>query len=254
MIREERLTRIVDYVLEKQFATVDELMVVLGVSKATVRRELIMLDPSRQLHSTRGGVKCPDAGRELERVYNEKTVTNVDEKKRIGAAAAQMISEGMSVIIDAGTTTRAIGPHLKNVNNISVVTNDLMIAADLAEYGNLEITATGGQIRRDYYTMRGYAAEECIKNIKADIAFLGFDMIDVNNGFYITNPDEVALKRAMIKSARKVVAVCDSSKFSEDSFVRICPLSDVNMLITDKKAPEEAIRILKQSSVHVVLV
>ena len=253
MIRDERFARILSYVNEKQYASVDELVQLLGVSKATVRRDLSMLCSTEQLVSSWGGVRAQVTTEKSEPVYNEKKISHVAEKRRIGEAAAKLIRPGMSVILDAGTTTQAIVPYIKGIRNLNIATNDLMIAVDLAVLENINVMVTGGQIRSNYYTLRGFSAEDMVKNIRADIAFLGFDMIDVNAGFFITNTDEVALKRCMIESAKKVVAVCDHTKFHGNAFVSVCPVERVNVVISDRNAPVDAVKQLVKAQVEVVL-
>ncbi len=254
MIREERLARIVEYVQNRQYASVEELMRALGVSKATVRRDLISLSESNLLMLTRGGAVCNERDRYSELVYSEKKNANSAEKARIGEAARQLMHNDSVIIMDAGTTTRAAIPYMKDLAGINLVTNDVAIAGDLSSFPGVNVTVTGGQMRMDFYTLRGYVAEELISTVRAGIAFISFDAVDAHSGCYISNIDEVGIKRKIIEAAEKVVVLCDYTKFEKQAFVQVCPLSDIDILITNKEVAPGIVDIVKKSGVEIILV
>lgn len=254
MIRDERLARITEYVRQHQYVSIPELVSLLGVSKATVRRDLQILNAAGLVSITRGGVSSVSLQQSAEPLYFQKKQLESEEKASIGRAAAEMIPANSIVIIDAGTTTRAMIPYLRNLQEVKLVTNDVQIAADCSNYRGVDVTVTGGQLRQNFFTLLGYAAEESIRNLQADIAFIGFDGIDAEKGCYIANADEVALKRAVLQSSRKVVAVCDHRKFYTNSFLHVCDLEQIDTIITGNKLDRELCELIKNNGVELILV
>lgn len=252
MIREERLKKLAGYVKRREFASVEELAGVLGVSKATVRRDLAALEETGELALVRGGAARVGArGEEL--AYDEKRTAHSEEKVRLGAAAAALVKDRSAIVLDAGTTTRAMAPFLKDRAGLNLVTNDVAIAADLSSALGVSVTVTGGQLRQGYYTLSGYLAEELLRGMRLDMAFVGFDAVDIRSGCYITNTDEVALKRCMIEAADQVVAVCDCAKFESSAFVEVCSLSQVDVVVTGRQLDPAIAAELQKRGVRLVL-
>lgn len=254
MIRDERLAKITEYVRGRQYASIAELVGLLNVSKATIRRDLQVLDAAGLVTITRGGVASAALGQDSEPLYFQKRHIESAEKSSIGKVAVGMIPVDSAVIIDAGTTTRAMVPYLRDVQQVKLVTNDVLIAADCSNYRGLDVTVTGGQLRQNYFTLLGYAAEEAIRNVRADIAFIGFDGIDAASGCYIANADEVALKRAILQSAKKIIAVCDHKKFYTNSFLHVCDFAQIDVIITGNKLDPATQALVRKSGVSLVLV
>lgn len=253
MIRDERLAKITEYVQNRHFASVRELMELLKVSKATVRRDLELLSGENVVVLTRGGVTCVDKDKNSELAYNEKRSANTLEKNRLAEAAAGLIRSNSTVILDAGTTTRAIVPYIRELTGVNLVTNDLMIAADLNSCEGISVTVTGGQLRKGFFTLRGYMASDFIRSMRADIAFVGFDALDIRSGCFITNADEVSLKKSILSSADKVVAVLDHTKFSATAFISVCPLEDIDAVVTDRALDSGIAQALREMGVEVIL-
>ena len=130
-------------------------------------------------------------------------------------------------------------PFLNDLQEVQLITNDLLVAADSTFIPGIQVTVTGGKLRKNYYTLRGYAAEDYVKKIKLDLAFIGMDAADPSSGFYMDNDDEIPLIRQVINAADKVIVMCDSSKFSSKAFMMAAPFSDVDILITDNKIKDE---------------
>lgn len=257
MIKEERMDTLADYIKRRRYASMDELITLLGVSKATVRRDLLELEKSGLIALTRGGASLlkPDAPHEP--TYHEKKDTSIPEKQRIGRAAAETISSGDTVFIAAGTTTRCITPFLDNpgrIQTLNLVTNDLMIATDATGFSNVDVTVTGGQLRKNYYTLRGFVAENLVSHMRFSIAFLGVDAIDPESGCFIANADEISLIQRIISSAQKTVILCDSTKFSNKAFMLVCPLESIDTIITDDRLNKETLVLLREKGVEVITI
>lgn len=238
MIKEERLARIVEYIEKNHYVDIHQLVAEFSVSKATVRRDLEVLAANGVIQLTHGGAKyIRETVRELP--YDEKRKSNSDEKSRIGKAACDLIQEGDTVIMDTGTTTREMVKYLLNRQHIHVITNDVMIAAELAANTAIDLTLTGGNIRKGYYTLCGYYAENFIKQLHADILFLSLDSIDSEFGCAIVNMDEVAVKQRMMKAAERVISLCDHTKYESKALLKVCELSEIDLFVTGQELPEE---------------
>lgn len=253
MIREERLNLLSEYIKSKHYVSIEELIQLLKVSKATVRRDLLYLEEQGTISVTRGGAFFQDADIQSEPSYFEKNESNIAEKKEIGKEAAKQILPGKTIFIGAGTTARCMVPFLAALPSFNLVTNDLLIAADSTNYTNINITVTGGQLRKNYYTVRGFAAENYLNNIHMDIAFLSMDAVDIRTGCFIANADEVSLLQKVIGSAEKVILLCDHTKFNNKAFMLVCPLDKIDMIITDHKIDEKTLKELQMRNIPVVL-
>lgn len=254
MIREERLKTLSEYVDAHRIANIAEMMSCLGVSKATVRRDLIELERRGRIRFVRGGAATVRRAPASESLYRIKEQAFVEEKKRIGAAAAKLLGEGDCSFLYAGTSVRAMVPCLPEAMRLTVVTNDLMIAADLSARENTEVTVTGGQLRQGYYALRGYRAEETVAALKLDIAFLGCDAVDPENGCYIANADEVGLLRRIIGSAARRVVLADHSKFGAGAFFNFCVAGEIDTLITDSGLEESTAALVRKAGIRLILV
>jgi len=253
MIKDERLTRIVEYIEKNQYVDIHQLVAEFSVSKATVRRDLEILAADGVVQLTHGGAKYIREA-ESELPYDEKRKSNSDEKSRIGKAACDLIKEGDTVIIDTGTTTREMVKYLLSRQHIHVITNDVIIAAELAANTAIDLTLTGGNVRRGYYTLCGYYAENFIKQLHADILFLSLDSIDSEFGGAILNMDEVSTKQRMMKAAERIVSLCDHTKYESKALLKVCELSEIDLFITGKELPEDTYHNFRDKGSNLQLV
>ena len=253
MIKDERLAKIIEYIEKNHYVNIHQLVAEFSVSKATIRRDLEKLAASGIIQLTHGGAKYKrEAEKELP--YDEKRKANSDEKSRIGKAACDLIQEGHTVIIDTGTTTREMVKYLLSRQHIHVITNDVLIATELAANTGIDITLTGGSIRKGYYTLCGYYTENFIKQLHADILFLSLDSIDSSFGGAILNIDEVATKQRMINAAERIVTLCDHTKYESKALLKVCELSEIDLSITGHELPEEISLNFIEKGYHLQLV
>lgn len=253
MIRDERLEKIISYVNLKKYVSIHELREVFCISKATIRRDLDLLSQSGQIMLSRGGARCVhDLLGELP--YDEKRKEMREEKIRICAAACGHIREGNTVFIDTGTTTRELVPFILPMKHIHVVTNDIMIATELAANCDIDITVTGGNLRTGYYTLKGYAAEHFLCQLHVDLAFLSLDAVDGRRGAMITNMEEINTKQSIIQCSDYVIALCDHEKFQKSALCKVCNLDSIDLYITGKELPHEIRGALEAKGVQIKLV
>ena len=158
----------------------------------------------------------------------------------------------MCIVMDSGTTTTAIAHELRQFSRLTLITNAVNIVTDLA--GTDEIILTGGSLRKNSSSLVGPLAEETLREVRADILFLGVDGFDVKVGVMTPNLLESRVNRAMIKAAKRVVAVCDSTKFRRSSLALIAPPSAIHTVITDKQISAETVEALTAAGIEVIRV
>jgi DeoR family transcriptional regulator of aga operon len=253
MLIEERRQHVLAIISRDGRVLVSELSDALGISRITIRKDLAYLEERGLLQRTHGGALSPQNGALLDPTLNEKAQHRLQEKQRIAEAAIEMVSEHQCVLLDSGSTTTMIARALRSFSSLTVITNAVNIAGELMAT-NFEVMLTGGMLRRNSYSLVGPPAEDTLRDIHADILFLGVDGFDPVSGITTPNVLESRVNRAMVKVSRKVVAVCDSTKFSRRSFALIVPTSAVHVVITDKGISTVDLEALRSAGVEVILV
>jgi DeoR family transcriptional regulator, aga operon transcriptional repressor len=231
MRKADRFGRILERLAQDGSVAVAELAAELGVSQATVRRDLHALGDQRLLERAHGGAVSQGTIYELPVRYRSSHARA--EKQRIAAAAAMRVHDGEVVALTGGTTTTEVARGLLDRTGLSVVTNALNIAAELAIRPNLKLVVTGGVARSASYELVGPLAESTLRTINIDIAFVGVDGIDARAGLTTQNETEAATNRVLIERSRRVVVVADATKLGRVAFASICGLAEVDELITD---------------------
>jgi len=223
------------------------------ISQITIRKDLEILDSQGAVQRTHGGALPVQAGALLDPTLREKEKLHRREKTRIAEAAVKLVEEGQSVLLDSGTTTTAIARALKDMSQLTVITNAINIAAELAGT-HIEVILTGGMLRKNSFSLVGPLAEQTLQQLSADILFLGVDGFDTRAGLFTPNLLEAQVNRAMVEIARRTVAVCDSSKFGCRNLSLIMPTSAVHETITDKKISKQHLKALRDADIEVTLV
>jgi DeoR family transcriptional regulator of aga operon len=254
LLVEERRRRILELLDKQERATVDELADRFGVSTVTIRGDLDVLADSGSLVRSHGGA--------LKRLDHQdvpiavKETLHHGEKVRIGHAAARLIRDGETIILDSGTTTAEIARQLKflKLKSLTVITNALNIAMELANLPYIRVIMIGGILRQMSYSTVGPQAEQILRALNADRLFLGVDGLDPDVG--LTTPDvlEAQLNAVMIRVSREVIAVADSSKFFRRSLSLIAELSEVSRVITDEGADPQLVAALRDRNIEVMVV
>lgn len=227
--RQERIVRILE---EKPRVTVEELAQMLQVTAMTIRRDLKYLESVQIVSRTFGGAVLKSK-LTLELPNKEKVLQHKDEKEKIAVLAASMVEDGQTIILDAGTTTMAIAHHLDKNKKITVITNDVLIAAYLVLSSSFDVHCTGGQVQNVIGACMGSRAMQFLKEIYVDIAFIGASSVDVELGLTSPTQEKAELKKEMVLSAEQVVLVADSSKFNRRSINKICSVQELSLIISD---------------------
>jgi DeoR family transcriptional regulator of aga operon len=224
------------------------------VSEVTIRSDLAALAIQGALVRIHGGAVPPGESDEVP--INVKQTLYHAEKVRIATAAAGLIQDGETVILDSGTTTAEIARQIRGLKlrSINVITNALNIAVLLANAHHVNLIIPGGVLRRKSWSLAGPQAEQALRDLQADRLYLGVDSLDPEIGVMTPHVLEATLNALMIRIARQTVAVCDASKLLRRNLSVIAPLEQVHILITDRAAPPDAVAAIRARGVEVRLV
>lgn len=228
----------------------------LDVSPATVRRALRLLEERGLLRRTHGGAVPigPMLYESFRHVssFGEQEKQRVLEKRRIGLAAAELVSDGATIAIGAGTTTTQMARSIRHRKGLTIITNAVNIAMELSHRDDLKVMVTGGWLSGAWFALVGPGAIQSAGELFVDMAFVGVDGIDAEHGLTTNYPDQAAIHRAMIKQARKTIVVVDHRKLGVVGTALICPASDITTLITDRAATDEAVARFSALGIEVV--
>jgi DeoR family transcriptional regulator of aga operon len=248
----ERFGVILEQLAINGSASVEQLSELLDVSGATVRRDLRQLGDQHLLARTHGGAVGQAVSYELPVRYRAKQRSA--QKRRIGEAAAALVPEDGVVGITGGTTTTEAARALASRADLTVVTNALNIAAELAIRPNLALIVTGGTVRSASFELVGPIAEQTLSGYHLDVALLGVDGIETSAGCTTHDDTEARTNSMLVQRAKQCVVVADSTKLGKVAFATICPLSSVNVLITDSEADPVELATLRSAGLDVHIV
>ncbi|WP_058910873.1 DeoR/GlpR family DNA-binding transcription regulator [Entomohabitans teleogrylli] len=231
----ERRNKIVEMVNEQGSALVLELSNTFGISEVTIRADLRLLEEKGLVTRFHGGAAKPGSplGESEEVLPEDHYKLTSDPKKRIARTAAAMIEEGMTIILDSGSTTQLIAEALAKKTDITVITNSLPAAFTLAENKDITLVVCGGTVRHKTHSMHGTIAERSLQGISADLMFVGADGIDTSNGITTFN-EGYSISAAMAAAAHQVIAVLDATKFKRRGFNQVLPIEKISCVITDR--------------------
>lgn len=249
----ERRRRICELLRAEGRVTVDSLAARFGTSQVTIRADLSTLESAGALTRTHGGALSVEDG---DQTLDFKQLQHRAEKLRIAAAAAALVRDGETIVLDSGTTTAEIARRIRTLElkSVNVITNALNIASLLIDVAAVRLIVPGGILRRDSNSLSGPMAEAALDTLQADRLYLGADGVDPQIGIMTPHVAEAQLNARMIAMSRHVVVVADSSKFARRNISLIARIEQLHMLITDRAAPPEAVEQLRQRGIEVQLV
>lgn len=228
-----RQTRLLQRLQTRAYAPTQDLSAFLGVSEATVRRDLVDLEARGLIRRTHGGA-LPVAQITQDYPNAERLGLHAAEKARIGKVAAALVADGDAVFLDAGTTTLQVARQLAHRKDLTFVTNGTDIMAALTAAGISRLFVTGGQYHDLTHGLTGPLAAEAIRRFNVDKLFLSVSAVDIPRGqIAISDPALAQVQRAMIDIAQEVIVVADRSKFTRNALSVTAPLSAVDRIVTD---------------------
>jgi DeoR family fructose operon transcriptional repressor len=229
---EERKIAILELIDRNKKITVTELCERFNVSSATVRNDLRDLQRANLLIRTHGGaIAKTKTGFELDAEHRETQFLR--EKQRIAEAAANLIEDGDTIILDTGSTTLELARRLNRKRDVTVVTNDIQIAAALEDIESGQVIFMGGVLRKRFHCTIGIHGRDIFTGLLADKAFMGTNGFSIAKGAMTPDINQAETKRLMIGISSRVILLCDSSKLGRVSFAQFARVDEVNTLITD---------------------
>lgn len=234
--------------------SVDDLARALGVSSATIRRDLQRLDAAGQVTRVHGGAVIPADGAEdadLERPFADVAAAAAPEKREIARLAASLVTDGDVVLLDVGTTTQLLASELRG-RQVTVMTASLAVLDVLRDDPAVELILLGGWVRRAYHSLVGVLTEDALRQVHADLAFLGASGVRRDGEVLDTTLVEVPVKRALIDAADRAVLLADRHKFPGTGKLRVCGIADLGVLITNAGADPETLATCAERGVEVL--
>ncbi|HEY2174068.1 MAG TPA: DeoR/GlpR family DNA-binding transcription regulator [Mycobacteriales bacterium] len=244
MLRRERDDLIVRALRAKGSASARELALRLGVSSATIRRDLHRLDSNGEIRRVYGGAILDEAA--IERPFDVWNDQSADEKERMAACAATLVRDGDVLLLDIGTTTMRLAGRLRG-RPVTVITSNLAVFDVLRDDPAVQLVLLGGMVRRNYKSLVGSLTEDALRQVSVDRLFLSCAGVR-NEGNVVDNMMvEVPSKRAMVAAAQNVVLLAHGSKFPGSGSLRICNLADVDVVVTTPDADDETLNVCRQA-------
>ncbi|MGD8486784.1 MAG: DeoR/GlpR family DNA-binding transcription regulator [Chloroflexota bacterium] len=251
---DERQLEIARYVEERGRARVTELAQRLGVSTVTVRKDLDVLADRGRVIRTHGGAIAPRVRRQ-DLTYEVRDQLQREEKSAIGAIAASQVGDGESIIIDASTTGLYLARELMHRGagqSLTIVTNSIRIASELAIRPDISVLLMGGRVRGRSLSLVGQLGDAVLERVNVQKAFLGAGGLTIEEGLTETTEEEAQIKRAMVAAVREVYAIVDSSKWGRVASATFCRPEALTGVITDAGAPDEMVRELEGKGIRVM--
>ncbi|HEX3930962.1 MAG TPA: DeoR/GlpR family DNA-binding transcription regulator [Nocardioides sp.] len=254
MYAEERQQAIARLVSQRGRVSVNQLAREYDVTTETVRRDLSTLERMGLVRRVHGGVVPPSSISLIEAGLRERDLVNTETKERIARAALELLPPANgTIVLDAGTTTSRLASLLPLDHPLTVVTHAVPIAARLAGQRHLDLRLLPGRVRRTTQAAVGADTVEALSHLRVDVTFVGTNGVTPDHGLTTPDPDEAAVKRALIGAGRQVVAVADASKFGIETAVRFAAPGEIDVLVTDSAVSTADRRALAKAGVEVVV-
>jgi len=250
--KEERLQRIVEAVRENGQVTVAELSHRFGVSDVTIRRDLRELATGGLLRRAHGGA-VPGTPVPLEPPVIQRMLQERNQKEQIGRAAAALVDDGESVFIGSGSTTAYVSRHLVDRKNLTVVTNALNIATELATAEEITMIVTGGMMRASELSLVGHIAEQALREVRVDKVIMGMRAISLEAGMTNDYLPEVMTDRTIIEMTPELILVADHTKFGKVASAYVAPVERMTTLVTDPETDPETLARLREMGIRVIV-
>lgn len=248
----QRREMIIRRLRREQTLSFVQLTEIFNCSHMTVRRDIALLEQEGLVFSIPGGVRLASQMRN-EPSHDNRVILESPQKQRMAVIAAQYIKPGMSVYLDAGTTTLCLVPHIQLLEGVTVVTNDFSIVMALAGARHVKVIHTGGELDHDNITSIGTLAADTLRNLATDIAFISSSSWDLQRGITTQSEAKVAVKKAAMAGASQVVLMATSSKYGTFGMYRIAELERFDPIISDDALTTDSAAGIRRSGIELLL-
>jgi DeoR family fructose operon transcriptional repressor len=253
MLAEERRFRIREILAVNRTVSAAELTDLLGVTAATIRRDLAALEDEGVLLRSHGGAVSRTSSTSFQPSYNALVRTNPGAKYAIAREAAKLILDGETLFLEGSTTVFELAKQLNQNQRVTVVTNSPLIVTQLQSNSAAKVMCTGGELQKDVFYLSGLWAQRSLMEIRVDKAFLGVSAIDPSYGISTASQAEAQIKKILVNIAKVRIGLVDHSKFGNKSFAQVGPITDLNIVITDFETDPKYITQLREAGVEVIV-
>ena len=253
MMAEERRFRIREMLSVQRTVSASDLREILQVTAATVRRDLAELEKEGVLVRSHGGAVSRATSTNFQPSYEALGRANRTEKQAIAREAERLILDGETVFLEGSTTVYDLARRLCHRNRLTVVTNSPPIVYELQRSPNVSVICTGGELQKDVFYLSGVWAQHALSEIRVDKAILGVSAIDPVYGISTASQAEAQIKKMILKAAKVRIALADHTKFGNQGFAYVGPVTDIDILVTDSGADTKYIRPLRETGVELIL-
>ena len=249
MLAIERRREIISRLTLDGKVIVSELAKDFGVTEETIRRDLEKLDRDGIASKTYGGaVSKRSSGLDLP--YSVREGVNVEEKQAIADCIAELIEDGERLMVDSSSTALYVIKRIKDKKNLTIITNSVKILLELADKQDWTVLSTGGVLKKGALSLTGSSAEKMIRSYHVDTAICSCKGLDITLGVTDSNENDSLIKQAMIASAERRILAVDSEKFDRKSFVKVCEVSDIDVIATDCYPDEKWIKYCEDADIR----
>lgn len=248
----ERHKIILDKLNREGFVKVVDIAKELDVTMVTIRKDLKILEDKGLLFKSHGSAS-PINPHMADRHVSEKEKLHVSEKDKIGIAAAELIEENDTIIVNSGSTIFAFIDKIRPEGTLTLVTPCVKVTLNICDMENVNIFQLGGMFHKRSLSVTGNYASELLENVSCSKLFLGVDGVDIEWGVTTSNVEEAELNTAMMKAASKTIVLCDSSKFGKRGFGRVCSVDNIDIVITDAGISDAMKEELEEQGVRVII-
>jgi len=253
---EERQQKILELLQKNGRLHIAELARKFAVSEVTLRADLSSLARQGYLTRTHGGAVLRERSIFPGRAslsFGDKAVANLEAKRRIGRRAAELVADGMNILLDAGTTILEIARNLRHHKDLTVITDSIPVAVELSDYDGITVIMTGGTLRSASLAVIGPESWSALERFHVQLAFIGARGFLPARGFFCGNTVEAETKRRMMATAERKLAVLDHSKFGESGLVPFATLEDFDSLLVDRVEDPSDLASLQAASIELIL-
>lgn len=252
MLADERRFRIREILDAQRTISASDLTRMLGVTAATVRRDLAALEEQGLLVRSHGGAVSRTSSTNFQPSYEALLRSHRAEKQAIAHEAEKLILEGETVFLEGSTTVYELARLLVVRNRLTVITNSPLIVCLFQRSPGIKILSTGGELQHDVLYCSGMWAQRAISEIRVDKAIMGVSAIDPAYGFSTASHAEAQIKKLIAAAAKTRIALADHSKFGSQCFAFVGPVTDIDILVTDTGTAPEHIVALRDSGLQVL--
>jgi len=253
LLAEERRFRIREILSRERTVSASDLIRDLGVTAATVRRDLAVLEKEGVLVRSHGGAVSRTSSTNFQPSYEALGRSNRAEKQAIAREADRLILDGETVFLEGSTTVYELARRLLHRNRLTVITNSPPIVDEFQRSQHVSVISTGGELQKDVFYLSGVWAQRALSEIRVDKAVLGISAIDPQYGISTASQAEAQIKKMILKSARVSIALADHSKFGNQGFAYVGPTTDIDILVTDSVTDPKYLRPLREAGVELIL-